>query len=217
MCMYTCTGKKRASRETGTMVYEVYGDMTTKYTKSTDMLVHIVNCVAMIPRKNSLCHSIIKRYGYSNVYAKRKALLRNLAHKDSRPTPGTVEFSFPADGSPDMGPIVANCFSQYRMGNFKSQYYMNSMNVDKEYVTMSRLRDTYWHRLEYFKMCVFNEIIPFIIKKEKIVKRIVFPKYIGCGVADGKWPDYHNVIVKLEKKLSSYGISVFIVQKNIKK
>ena len=176
----------------------VKGNMVELFDKPTDILVHIVNCVALKSRPYSLCDSIVSKHKYANPYSKRRPLKKNLAHRDSRPQVGTVNFCFPKNKD---GPIVANCFSQFRMGDYNSRYYMNCPHeIDEDYVNMSQNHDSYKHRLKYFKFCLMDEMIPFIRQNNEI-KRIIFPMNIGCGVAKGKWRDYKNIIYKFEKCL----------------
>ena len=182
----------------------ISGDITKKFTKNTDMIVHITNCVAMMPRQNSLGYSLATKFPYSNPYKDRIGIFKNLAHKDSRPQPGTVQFCFPTNH--ESGPIIANCFAQYRMGNYKSNYYMNSTKVDENYKNMSVNCDTYPDRLKYFNQCIFEKIIPFLLgedkEKKQEIRNIVFPENIGCGAAGGCWMDYKAIIQKMEIKLN---------------
>ena len=181
----------------------VKGDMVKLFSRPTDMLVHICNCVAKRPRPYSLGFSIIKRYKYSDPYSQRRAVKKNLAHVNSRPKPGTVGFCFPPGHHYPGGPVVANCFAQYRMGKCDSKYYENCHDIDTEYIDLSNNHDTYQDRLKYFRMCMYDEIIPFIkgTNSHNKIKRIIFPKNIGCGMAGGIWSDYKKIIEDFEKKI----------------
>ena len=191
---------------------EVFGDVTEEYNSNTAVIVQINNCVSRKVHIHSLCWYISQKYPYGNPYICRKhGPYPNLASMELRPPLGSVKLQFPPKHS--TGPIIACCFSQYRMGNTSSSYYQGCKSLDEEYKRKSTYHDTYEHRLEYFRRslnCLVNKL-----KNILEIKIIAFPKYIGCGMAGGSWIDYKGIIINFAYHIKSVrpDINVHIVEK----
>ena len=194
---------------------EVVGDILKMFhTQSTAVIVQINNCVARRAHYNTLTWHLSQLLPYSDPYSARKGVYPNLANKDDRPELGTVELRRPPADFKE-APTFACFFSQYRMGNTDSQYYENAKYVDEEYLIKSKEKDTYSLRLLYFATCLHT--LYSLLKEEENKKftKVVFPKYIGCGLAGGNWDHYEKLIVKFcsKLKLVRNDIEVIVVKK----
>ena len=161
---------------------EKCGDITESYNFNSVTIVQINNCISRKLHPHSFTWNLSCTFPYANPYSSRRSEpYPNLADIYLLPQPGTVKLAL----SPPAcnGPTIACCFSQYRMGNVDSAYYINCKKVDEEYRIMSFTKDTYPHRLDYF-----NKSLNVLCDKLKYmfhINIIVFPKYIGCGLAGG--------------------------------
>ena len=173
--------------------YEKNGDITQEYNSNSALIVQINNCVSRKVHKYSLCWYISQEFPYGDPYIHRKSgPYPNLASIELRPALGSVKIVPPPKGS--TGPVIACCFSQYRMGNTSSSYYLNCKKVDEDYRRKSCTEDSYQHRLHYFNNCL--DILLHRLKHMSEIKIIAFPKFIGCGMGGGKWVDYKEIITQ---------------------
>ena len=78
---------------------------------------------------------------------------------------------------------------------------------------MSLTQDTYPHRLYYFDKCLSLLCEKLIYMSH--IQTVVFPKFIGCGMACGSWYDYEEIISRFCLKLKDVrpDMTVIIVQK----
>ena len=198
---------------------ERLADIPEDYNFNSAIIVQINNCVSRKLHMHSFCWNLTQYFPYANPYTHRKAgPYGNLTHVLFRPSPGTINIAIPKPGC--TGPSIACCFSQYRMGHSQSTYYMYCKNTDEEYRVMSLTKDSYSHRLEYFDKCL-NILTEKLLCMSNI-KIVVFPRYIGCGMAGGNWYDYEIIISRFcfELKIVRPDIVVHIVERkslNVKK
>jgi O-acetyl-ADP-ribose deacetylase (regulator of RNase III) len=92
--------------------------------------------------------------------------------------------------------ICINMYSQYDMG----AAFPDSIEFEDP--------DTKSKRLEYFKSCLEQIKVFLDGPGGERLKTIGFPKYIGCGLAGGFWPNYEQAIKDFAKTV---GQKVFIV------
>lgn len=196
-----CTSVEDNCLRNNTAYEEIQGNITLSYIDSTDMIVNITNCVGMIPRKSSLNYTLLKQFPYSNTYMKRDvSVYKNLCTVETRDIPGSVEFCFSTNRN--CGPVVANCFAQYRVGECNSKLYIKGKKTDNEYIDMALNNDNRSKRLEYFESCL-NSIISFLNSSNgEHIKNVVFPKYIGCDLGDINWEQYSSIINNFAKVLT---------------
>ena len=167
------------------------GDILEDYNDNSNILVQINNCVARKNQPGSFSWDLKQRYPYGNPYNDRKhGPYANLASVVFQPPPGTVKLILPPPGV--TGPSIACCFAQYRSGDTKTFYYYGHKKTDKDYRRMSVTKDSYKHRLRYFNSCL--EILTEKLINKSDIKKVIFPKFIGCGMARAIWFDYEEII-----------------------
>jgi hypothetical protein len=139
-------------------------------------------CNALTTQPHGLSQSIANKWGWANVYGARPK--GNHKNVTSRPAAlGTITIS-----SAPLGPKrVVNMVAQWYPGTAsdKRQY---GMNPKYPRVPANCGNDSRASRLYYFQRCC-NEI-----DGDPGISRIVVPKFIGCGLAGGHWPDYYAVL-----------------------
>ena len=193
---------------------EEIGDVTN-YNKSSDLIIQINNCVSRKLHINSLAWNLAQKFPYSNPYKDRNfGPYPNLADISLRPSPGSIYISQPPPPE-KQGPTIVCCFAQYRMGDTKSKYYINHSKTDNEYLEMSMSYDTDKHRLDYFDKCLMTLENKINNNNNNNVNRIIFPKFIGCGMAGGSWYQYKAKILEFCYRIKSKkpDITIIIVEK----
>ena len=194
---------------------EKVGNIIEYYNFSSAIIVQINNCVARKLHPHSFCWNLSHAFPYANPYAlRRSGPYPNLADIFLRPPLGSLKIIHPPTGV--NGPLIACCFAQYRMGHSNSTFYLNCSKTDEDYRIKSLTKDTYPHRLDYFDQCL-NKLCQ-KVQMMNNVDTIVFPKFIGSGMAGGDWCDYEEVITRFcyQIKCIRPDINVFIVEKENK-
>ena len=192
---------------------QTLGDIVSEYNFPSALIVQINNCTARKSRQNSFTWNISKKYPYGDPYKERTSgRYPNLASVHLRPKLGCIQLRYPPKGEEEK-PTIACLFSQYKMGTPSSRYYLDGRKTDREYIQTSRSLDTYFHRKEFFKICLF--LLVEKLEHLQDIKIVVFPKKIGCGYAGGNWVDYESIICHFCYKLKSVrpDISVHIMEK----
>ena len=192
---------------------EKLGDITEDFHQNNVIIVQINNCISRKVHPHSLCWYISTKYPYGEPYTQRKSgPYPNLANPYHRPKLGSVQLRYPPKNT--TGPVIACCFSQYRMGDVTTKYYLNGKNADSDYIKKSTEEDTYIHRVNYFKECLSK--LRDIIKSMNEIEIICFPKYIGCGMAGGKWCDYLKEITQFcsDVKYVRPDIKIYLINKD---
>ena len=191
---------------------EQVGDIVEHYNFSSCLIVQLNNCVSRKLHPHSFSWNLGMQYTYSNLYQHRiTGPYPNLASEECRPLPGSVQiFHSPFERK---GPSFACLYGQYKMGKENSTYYLNSSKVDAHYVYMSLYKDTYGHRLQYFNLSL-NKLAKKLLSLQ-FIDSVIFPKYIGCGMAGGKWTDYEEIISRFCLLLKKYrpDVNVYIMEK----
>ena len=183
------------------------GDIALDYINDQEALIlQQNNCTAVKLHFNTLAGNLAKTLPYSNPYSDRKptARYKNLAIIKDRPEPGSIGLR----RKPGQ-PIVCCLFAQYRMGGPNSQYYSKCNNIDEIY---KNTPDGRYDRLTYFKLCL-NKIINLFKNRDleiKNIRKIIIPKYIGCGAAKGNSKDYNAEIIKFANQIVKINDSIRI-------
>ena len=178
--------------------FEHTGNIVEDYNFPSALIVQLNNCVSRKLHPYSFSWNLAVEFFYANPYRRRLAgPFPNLASQDFRSTPGTIELLYPPSNY--RGPTFACFYGQYRMGNYNSQYFMNSSKVDRDYKYMSLRKDTYQDRLRYFQECLDQLLIK--LSSTNNYECVVFPKGIGSGMAGGRWKDYEALISSFAVRL----------------
>lgn len=142
------------------------------------------NCIGIKPR--GLSYDLNKTFPDTCPYKYRRSQDGKNAIVEDHSTPGTV-----AIYQSKQGPIIINLFGQYSYGGPKE-----NRNVP----------DTAEMREKYFKQGL-NALVEFFLGTDELV-RIAVPFKIGCGLAQGYWPHYEQMLVQFEKDLLENGIDI---------
>lgn len=195
------------------MVYEVSGDIIRDFIHEGNIIFQQINCCSCIANKNSFGGKLSRRLPYSNVYCDRRSdVYDNLARVEDRPTLGSLIIR----SGKVTEPIVVNLCAQYRMGDPSKLYYLNGNKTDSIYLYTSKNLDSSKHRLQYFSTCLDNVLQYFKSNEFPLIKKLIFPGFIGCGLAQGNWSLYKDIIIKFSQKIETqYNVSVYIVYFNI--
>ena len=192
--------------------FELIGDIVKDYTHSSNLIIQQNNCVSRNLHPYSFSWNIARKFKYANPYSQRlSGPYKNLCDIIYRPKLGTVQIIVPPMGQ--HGPSFACFYSQYRMGKPNTKYYITSPKTDSNYIFLSTYKDTYSHRLEYFKICL-NNLLNILLTLPNITS-VIFPKYIGCGLAGGNWELYEKCISNFSEQLNQYcpNIDVYVIEK----
>ena len=196
---------------------EITGDLIKLYhTDPTAIIVQINNCVARRAHYRSFTWELAQVLPYADPYAERKeGAYPNLADAKYRPELGSIQLRRPPASVNSPSPTIACCFAQYRMGNCESIYYNKAPRVDDEYLIHSLEKDNYVQRLTYFARSLHGLYTLLKNERSKCYKKVIMPKYIGCGLAGGKWEHYENLISKFTSKLKMArpDVTVYVVKK----
>ena len=205
--------RKRSPRQVP--YFELYCDLATRFNFTTALICQINNCTARKLHPNSFSWELAQQFNYADPYQHRTSgPYPNLAAPACRPEPGSIEVLHPPTGT--KGPSFACLYAQYKMGDWDSSYYLNARNADPHYKYMALRKDTYNHRLQYFKRSLSNLLYEIRSNPEKY-SVIIFPKYIGCGLAKGNWEDYEKLIIEFcnDLKYTRPHTTVCVVNKNL--
>ena len=190
-----------------TAIYEeIEGDILLQYNSNSCLIVQINDCIATKAHPHTFNWHVAEQFPYANPYAERvSGPYKNVCSLFHRPNLGTIKLFH----DPEMkGPSVVCCFSQYRMCNTTSYYYINCKHVDEDFIEKCLKRDEYEDRLHHFhrglqelsdRMCFMDN-----------VKVIAIPKYIGCGMAGGVWEDYEEIIQRFCRSIKRVRCDVVI-------
>ena len=190
----------RLSVHTPDPYIEITFDIIRSFNYNGVIICQINNCTSRKLHANSFSSYLATGFKYANPYQHRlTGPYPNLAAEICRAEPGTIEILHPPTGQ---GPSFACLYSQYKMGRSDSKYYINLPKTDSRYNYMAIYKDTYPHRLQYFQQCL--NILLSCLLASPYYKTVVFPKYIGCGMAQGQWSDYEPIISKFCQKLKSH-------------
>ena len=150
--------------------------------RDIDGLVQQCNCLTKTSL--GLSKQIEDRFPWVNIYKTRK----------KHSIPGTVT-KFSRDSRD-----IFCLFGQWRPGKYKSIYW------DKYPETENQSKpETPVQRLVWFEQGL-KEIMESIkiIKNQKSPYKLGLPFQIGCGLAGGFWPNYLEIIEKLQKEYQVY-------------
>ena len=151
-----------------------------------DLLVQQCNCLTTQTR--GLSDYLSKTLGV-NIYSDRKFHLprKNLSVVEDRGVPGTCVIVPNLNRSVQYpSKYVACLLAQFAPGKPKKFY----QDVVAEYSFKDNAED----RLEWFSQSLKNLKVQLSQEDYRAVKRIAFPKLIGCGLAGGKPALYKKVI-----------------------
>jgi hypothetical protein len=152
----------------------------------------LANCQAIAQQTNCIgCYAagladhLARALPYGCSYKSRRPDLPAkkfaIAIKQDRSEPGTIDVRRPPSDS-NNSPIVINMMAQWELG--RALIYSRAKCPNGP--------DSYRNREAWFQSCL-DEITS--MGKEKPTS-IAFPKYIGCGLAGGKWSKYEAMIHK---------------------
>jgi O-acetyl-ADP-ribose deacetylase (regulator of RNase III) len=132
-----------------------------------DVIAHQINCVTLGPNAKGIAKTIHETFPFADIYTKREI------------TEEKTEFgkAYWLKGDESFKPVVLAITGQYFPG--------------KPATVGGRSIDTAENRLKMFEKAL-NQVK--IDLKENGYKSIAFPYLIGCGLAQGNWDDYKNLI-----------------------
>lgn len=216
---------KQFSSPVGTLEV-IPGDICgPEYQNPHTALVQILNCVGVRP--HGLSETLAAKYPYCNSYGRRTAIGNlNRAVQADRPSPGTIELCRPPfRGS--RNPVVVNVFGQFYMGkernkNFQTKKLISQMEKGQqnqhvrrygvdEHLLSGLQSDTSKNRIQWFR-----EGLGKLVQRlpEEDINHIVFPQYIGCGLAGGDWRyNYRPAIEEFTQQARKLGKKVTVVHK----
>ena len=204
--------KRRHFEPTG-LYKEIDVDLVKTFNFSSCLICQINNCTSRKLHTNSFSWELAQEYKYADPYQHRTVgPYPNLASEELRARPGSFEIlQDPEEGG---GPSFACLYAQYKMGKWGSRYYVTSPKTDENYKYMAVYKDTYRDRVLYFKECLYK-LSSILCSSDNHYNCVVFPKYIGCGMAGGIWKDYVTLITDFCKKvkLCQPQIEIYIVRK----
>jgi hypothetical protein len=157
------------------MLTKIKGDITKV---ESNYICQQCNCIAVRPHGLSkTIADVLKVCPYSR---RRGIYNQNIAVKSDRPPVGSIL----TEKSPIKDVSVICMFAQFCYGK-PEVYNVVNENID----------DSYTKREIYFQKCLNR-----INKKIKKDAVIAFPKYIGCGLANGNWKVYRKMIKKFSEE-----------------
>ena len=143
---------------------------------SCPILVQQSNCLTMYGK--GLALALSKKFSYADLYGKRTSVGgKNLATKDTRGVPGTLEVLKDPTGK---GPQIACLLAQWAPGKGKYRY-------------PGPYKDTKDDRLQWFSSGLLK--LAEYMETEGLVE-VAFPYKIGCGLAGGDWKLYEALLVR---------------------
>lgn len=172
------------------------------------ILVHQCNSLTRYPK--GLAEQLFKSYPFADIYRTRKGKgHNNIAYPEYRSRPGTCLIYS------DKTRHVANLIGQWRPGSPLSALW-------QKYDECPYQVETKEQRLKWFQEGL-DELALFLSSlasrsehnndtKEELVQHIHvgFPKYIGCGLAGGHWPDYESLIHAFEFELKQKQTNMWV-------
>ncbi len=198
-------------RQLDVVVYRP-GDITDPlYSHPDTALVQIINCVAVRP--HGLSNTLAKVYPYCNSYSRRRPIGKlNRAMIIDRPKEGTIQVCLPDHPH---APIVINVCGQFYMGkNIDVNIY--AKRIIKQYLDDHLQKglqlDTSENRIKWFREGL-AALSKNIYDRDIEVKQVVFPAFIGCGLAGGNWQEnYLPAIRSFARRVANYGVKVIVVK-----
>ena len=195
---------------------EIKGDLTDEiYRDDRYVIIQILNCVAT--RSHGLSKILGDKYPYSDSYKYRKCISPNLNRAEilDRPVPGSIKCCSSGDIK---GPNIINIFGQFYMGKsggFYSKRILAQRNID-DHLRKGIHMDTKDNRLKWFEEGLTKIITRFAESPSPMI--FLFPYKIGCNLAGGNWPDYHQKIKEFAIDMESIDKEkqVYIVNFNLK-
>lgn len=144
------------------------------------------NCNCLTEKAAGLALVMFKRFPYSDIYKRRK---QKESQKDS---PGTIVVR--GDGKDQR--FVINMLAQYYPGPSKNFKYGTCGSEAS--------LDSYEQRKQWFATCLQQ-----IKVLAPTMESIAFPYQIGCGLAQGKWADYEQMLAQFAKEMPNTRVFVY--------
>ena len=130
-------------------------------------------CNAVTNRAMGVALSLFEKFPYSNIYS-----LRAFPHKPkSDELPGNIF-------------IKGNGIEDRFIVNMIAQFYPGKPKISNSKI------DGYEIRIKYFRECLIK------ISKIDNLESIAFPYKIGCGLADGDWNKYLEILENFSKYIN---------------
>jgi O-acetyl-ADP-ribose deacetylase (regulator of RNase III) len=166
-------------------VTEILGDLTKLPSiLNVTHIVHQLNCLTIGTK--GLARTIAEKYPWANVYARRKRMQRryNVATPGTRGVPGEIVI----DSVPD-APAVVGFFAQWDYGR-ASNHRDGRPSVYPSYCQFDD-GDSNRNRIVWFKKCLKALAVHL---QDVVHPKVAFPHEIGCGLAQGNWDVYRQMI-----------------------
>lgn len=163
-----------------------------------DAIVQQTNCLTT--RSHGLSATIKKEFGIDPYSIRESSDLPNVAIKDDRDNPGTIQV-FDTGIKPKW---VVCIFGQYQPGT--PNKYQKFSRVAKD----DGIDETYQLREIWFETGL-NFTRQWILEND--IKSIAFPYKIGCGLARGNWKTYEKMIKNFYEDINEVAkVDVSIIQ-----
>jgi hypothetical protein len=160
---------------------ETVGDM---FDVGADVIVHQINCLTVRP--HGLSEILKLKYPYSDRYGQRRPTSPggNLAIPQDRDKPGTIAVMKPSPSFAN-GPVIVGILGQFEMGKPFAYKRVHGSDIPE---------DSAAQRQVWFAQGL-QALAKWILENPG-ANVIVFPKFIGCGLAGGDWKVYRELIVQ---------------------
>jgi len=170
---------------------EILGDLTRLPPElKVTHIVHQLNCLTI--GAQGLARVINKTFPWANVYGRRQRMNRryNVATAGTRGVPGEIVIDQPpADAKPV--PAVVGLFAQWDYGR-ASTHRGGRPSVYPGYCPDNdQVGDTNRNRIFWFRQCLESFAVQL---KDVEHPKVAFPYKIGCGLAQGNWDVYRQLI-----------------------
>lgn len=187
--------------DNGDAMMEENADMLVKYLRvDSALLVQPTNCVATQINTNTLSGKIATKLPYANPYKKRDNIrgFKNLATKDCRPKPGTIDIFLPTpDYQGNAG--VAYLYTQFQAQSFYFEYCYKNL-IDEEYWSELK-KDKLGNRLVNFRKCLLK-LRDELVTNPSLTKytTVVFPPRLGM--------EYNQAIIAFSRDILLKGKNI---------
>lgn len=164
-------------------------------------VVHQLNCLTR--RSAGLALQVSTKWPWADVYSRRAPMERrpHIANVASQSTPGTIDISVPPEG--EDAPICVGFFAQWDYGR-PSGHRGGRPSVSPARCAVKE-GDSARNRIVWFKECLAQLAYELNDADNPVV---AFPYNIGCGLAQGNWDVYKELINTWSLK---NGIKTYIV------
>ena len=193
----------------------VTGNFKERYLfRASDVIVQQVNATTV--GSHGLSRELENSYPYGTIYKKKTSKNNILPEEQTRPIGGCIL----SHDQNESNPMIANLISQYFYGRAT-----DDKGRQEDYITkfadkcggkmIQQLReDTRENRLKWFRMAL--EELKSMLKyrqqeKKERMKRIFFPKMIGCAKAHGEHIEYMKEIEQFTTDIRELNIAVYLV------